>query len=332
MQSAGRIRASWAALPILSAVVFFDASALAESTNECAAGKDAPIRLTGGPTLERPTFKGCTRDAGCGASGSMCAWTFDAKGSDLPREKHAAYKKTLLVLPSGALIPAFDNEAPTGSTYSVKGCFRNPDAGVDSAVVLLTNRSLRSNALCLSNRPPKPPGTTSAPTVAPAAPAVAPPLPSDAGAQRALIISAFAQGLKGYMIRYPSAVADFYHNGTLSNLNESFKAFFKYGKYTGESMNFERGCVAMQGATRAAIEPVMTRPGILWEAHRLVVGNVAEHHAVALYKKGASMEMGIVLDPWIAQTNDMAKSVFAFAAWKSKMFHLVMLGRPRLED
>jgi hypothetical protein len=259
----------------------------------------------------------------------VCSWTFSASGSDLPRERHSAYKSTFIVLSSGALVPAFDNDAPAGSTYSVKGCFRSNDS-VRSAVVLRTNTGLRSKALCLAGAPPASQGAVVA-IVAPA-PAPVAVLPKDAEAQRVLILAAFSEGMKGYMIKYPSAVADFYRNGALSNLNESLKALFRYGTLTGESMNFERGCAALQGATRQAIEPVLSRPGILWEARRLAVGNGFEHHAVALFRKGTSMEAGYVIDPWVSQTSDSKKAVFTFAAWKSRVLHLSLLGAPRLED
>ncbi len=300
-------------------------TALAQSAGDCAHTAKAPSAQAGGPTLAQPVFKGCARDARCGATAQVCSWTFVASGNDLPREKHSAYKKTSIALSSGALVPAFDSDAPSGSTYSVKGCFRG---SVRSAVVLQNNGALRSNALCLLGTPPANPVAASAPK----APAPVADLPKDAKVQRALILAAYSEGIKGYMFKYPSAVANFYRNGTLSNLNESLKALFRYGTLTGESMDFERGCAALQGATRQAIEPVMTRPGILWEDHRLVVGRGFEHHAIAIFRKGTSMEAGYVLDPWLSQTSDVNKAVFTFAAWKARVLYLVAFGKPRLED
>lgn len=159
----------------------------------------------------------------------------------------------------------------------------------------------------------------------------------DVDARRQLdeITAAFAAGVSGYMHANPSGVASFYKGlsfaGTLSNLNESLKAAFGYGKALGEKDNFERGCVAMQGATMAAIASLVGRPDSLWVAERVVVGSVMEHHAVSLHRKGQSMQSGIMLDPWIYQSTVRNESVFTFPEWKSHMRTLALLSAPRVE-
>jgi hypothetical protein len=152
-----------------------------------------------------------------------------------------------------------------------------------------------------------------------------------ANEQYAAIIQAFEAGVGGYIQKYPSAVAEAYHNGTLSNLNESLKNLLGYGKGNGEGENFERGCVAMQGAAMAAVAPLVTQPDSLWVAERLMVGNGMEHHAVALHRKGRDLKSGFVLDAWIAQTNDPAKAVFTYDQWSGQMKGLALLGSPRVE-
>jgi hypothetical protein len=154
---------------------------------------------------------------------------------------------------------------------------------------------------------------------------------AQASEQHAAIIQAFEAGVGGYIQKYPSAVADAYHNGTLSNLNESLKNLIGYGKGNGEGENFERGCVAMQGAAMAAVAPLVSKPDSLWVTERLMVGNGMEHHAVALHRKGRDLKSGYVLDAWIAQTSAPAKAVFDYDAWCGQMKGLSLLGAPRVE-
>ena len=152
-----------------------------------------------------------------------------------------------------------------------------------------------------------------------------------AAQQYAEIVKAFSAGVGGHIQKYPSAVADAYHNGTVSNINETLKNLLGYGKANGEGENFERGCVAMQGAAMAAVAPLVSKPDSLWVAERVVVGNGMEHHAVSLHRKGQDLKSGVMLDAWIAQTSDPSRAVFSYDDWASQMSGLSMLGAPRVE-
>ncbi|MBI3073553.1 MAG: hypothetical protein HYY84_15690 [Deltaproteobacteria bacterium] len=300
---------------------------------ECERVKVAPAKQTGGPTLKNVAFGSCVAETLCGDAGRVCTWTFGATGKKLPSTKHDAYKRTFLVLAGGTSVAPYDNAAPNKGTYTVKGCFMQTSGAVESAVYLKNTDGKRSAAVCLKGSiegaTQSGGATTTPPPPVPPAPEA---LPNDADRQKWIILNAFTNGVKNYIIKYPSAVADYYSNGSLSNLNESFKALFQYGKALGEGENYERGCVAMQGATMSAINDTMKRPGILWTAKRLVVGNVFEHHAVALFLTGKTKESGFVIDPWVAQTHEITKAFFTWDEWLSKMWKLKVLKGPRFED
>lgn len=299
---------------------------------ECGRISVAPSKQTGGPTLTSATFGNCVKESLCGDAGRVCTWTFPATGAKLPASKHDAYKRTFLVLAGGTSVAPYDNAAPSRGTYTVRGCFMQTTGAVESAVYLKNTDGKRSNPICLKGAIE---GTTTG-SATPPPPAAPPPvvdaLPNDAEKQKWIVLNAFTNGVKNYIIKYPSAVADYYRNGSISNLNESFKALFQYGKALGEGEDYERGCVAMQGATMSAINDTMKRPGMLWTARRLVVGNVFEHHAVVLFLKGKQKESGFVLDPWVAQTHDITNAFFTWDAWSSKMWKLRVLKAARFED
>jgi|GEM_PF-3243471 len=138
-----------------------------------------------------------------------------------------------------------------------------------------------------------------------------------------------SQAVKSLHDKYPSAVADDYGNGTMTNIEDSFKLF--------AGGNLERGCLSHQQETLSALAPL--RPVL--EIKRLMIGKGMEHHAVIVYPKGADWKRaGVVLDGWPNQSHIPKKMAFTVDQWQSKFFALRYLvlnpilfqTGPRLED
>lgn len=117
--------------------------------------------------------------------------------------------------------------------------------------------------------------------------------------------------------RFPSAVADTYGNGTLTNIEDTVKWFG-----TGD---LERGCLSHQRLTYEAARRALD--GSSLEVAKVRIGTVLEHNAVVVYPKGTDWQRtGIVLDGWVRQKSALDKMVYTFPNW-------VRFGdRPRLVD
>ncbi|MCX5794628.1 MAG: hypothetical protein NTY77_03925 [Elusimicrobia bacterium] len=129
--------------------------------------------------------------------------------------------------------------------------------------------------------------------------------------------------------QHPSAVADAYGSGTMTNIEDSFKLF--------AGGNLERGCISHQSETIAALAGLRSA----LEVKKLMIGKGMEHHAVIVYPKGADWKRaGMVLDGWPNQSAVPKKMTFTIGQWQSKFFALrylmlnpiVFQTGPRLED
>lgn len=139
-----------------------------------------------------------------------------------------------------------------------------------------------------------------------------------------------SDGIKKLHTTYPSATADAYHNGTLTNIEDSFKWSFSGGKY-----GLNRGCRSHQDAvltaapkdSSIAYEPIMYGKGL-------------EHHAVVAFPKPPDevrndparyeqwwKSRGVVIDGWRRQTSDASKILYkSVGTWSPAIL------APRLED
>lgn len=132
--------------------------------------------------------------------------------------------------------------------------------------------------------------------------------------------------------RYPDAVADAYHNGAMTNLNQTFYAFYRKlaGDEQGKKADYKRGCLAHQAVTLSA---VLQKPMRDVEARRLMVGFGLEHHAVVLFPKGADWQKsGVVLDGWLDQESAAPDMTFPIGRWKTSFLPLRAIDGMRLED
>ncbi|MEK7390435.1 MAG: hypothetical protein AAB036_12155 [Elusimicrobiota bacterium] len=118
-------------------------------------------------------------------------------------------------------------------------------------------------------------------------------------------------------VRNPSAVADAYGNGVMTNIEDTLKLF-------GEGA-LERGCVSHQSVTFDAVKPAAKDSSL--QVKKIRIRTVFQHNAVIVFPKGSDWKQsGVVLDGWIRQKSDLDKMVYAFRKW-------VGFGdRPRLID
>lgn len=98
---------------------------------------------------------------------------------------------------------------------------------------------------------------------------------------------------------------------------------------SGGKAGYERGCVACQRETFKVVRDYLAdHPSLPWSVSRIMVGNVFEHHAVAVHPKGSDITKGEVWDPWIHQKPE----AFSFEDWSSHMWRLKFFGDPRSEE
>ncbi len=132
--------------------------------------------------------------------------------------------------------------------------------------------------------------------------------------------------------RFPDAVADAYHNGTMTNLDQSL--FAAYRAITkddvGKRADYKRGCVSHQETTLRAVRGLPT-PAL--EVKPLMVGStVLEHHAVIVFPKGSDWQnTGVVLDGWIHQQYESSQMTFTISAWKRRLALIRLISDARLE-
>lgn len=107
---------------------------------------------------------------------------------------------------------------------------------------------------------------------------------------------------------HPSAVADAYGNGTMTNIEDTMKLF--------GGGNLERGCISHQQTTFDAAAPWLR--GSSLEIKKVRIGTVLQHNAVVIYPAGKDWKQsGIVFDSWLKQKSDLGRSIYTFKQWVS---------------
>lgn len=108
--------------------------------------------------------------------------------------------------------------------------------------------------------------------------------------------------------QYPSATADAYGNGMMTNIEDTFR-LFGGGK-------LERGCISHQGTTFDAIKPLLEKSSLT--VKKIRVGLLMQHNAVIVYPTDKDWRRsGVILDAWLRQKSDLHKMVYTFRSWNS---------------
>lgn len=106
--------------------------------------------------------------------------------------------------------------------------------------------------------------------------------------------------------RYPSAVADAYGNGTMTNMEDTFKMF--------GGGNLERGCISHQSTVFSAAKPV-AGPSLSVRKIRYGLPPL-QHNAVVVFPAGSDwMYTSVVLDPWLRQKCSTDKMTYFYENW-----------------
>ena len=121
--------------------------------------------------------------------------------------------------------------------------------------------------------------------------------------------------------KYPSAVADAYGSGTMTNIEDTFKLF--------GGGRLERGCISHQGVTFDAVKGALGAKSSL-VVKKIRIGTVLQHNAVIIYPKPADVvaadadklaahwkRTGVIFDGWLRQKSDPAKMTYLFKDWIS---------------
>jgi hypothetical protein len=128
-------------------------------------------------------------------------------------------------------------------------------------------------------------------------------------------IAAAGGAVKTLHLKYPSAVADAYGSGTMTNIEDTFKLF--------GGGNLERGCLSHQAVTFGAVKPALANSSL--EVKKIRIGTVLPHNAVIVFPKGGDWKKaGVVFDGWLRQKSEPDKMTYLFRKW------IGFGGRPRL--
>jgi len=133
-------------------------------------------------------------------------------------------------------------------------------------------------------------------------------------------IQAASRAVEELHQKFPSAVADAYGNGTMTNIEDTFKLF------GGGSL--ERGCLSHQAATYDAVRPVLANGSL--EVHKVRINATVAfpHNAVVVVPKGKDYrKSGVVFDGWKRQKSAPDKMTYLFADWQGALDV-----KPRLVD
>ncbi len=107
--------------------------------------------------------------------------------------------------------------------------------------------------------------------------------------------------------RHPSAVADAYGNGTMTNMEDTAKLF--------GGGNLERGCISHQTATFDAVKPVLAGSSLSVSKIRYGLPPL-QHNAVVVFPHGTDwMYTGVVFDGWLRQKCAPEKMTYMYAPW-----------------
>jgi hypothetical protein len=106
--------------------------------------------------------------------------------------------------------------------------------------------------------------------------------------------------------RHPSATADAYGNGTMTNIEDSFKLF--------GGGNLERGCISHQQTTFNAVKGL---GGKSLSVKKIRYGLPPfQHNAVIVFPAGTDwMYTGVVFDAWLKQKSDPDRMTYLYEKW-----------------
>ncbi len=121
-------------------------------------------------------------------------------------------------------------------------------------------------------------------------------------------LEAGSKAIAALYAAHPSAVADAYGNGTMTNIEDTMKLF--------GGGNLERGCISHQQTTFDAAAPTLAKSSLIIKKIR--IGTVLQHNAVVIYPDGKDWKQsGIIFDSWLRQKSDLGRSIYTFKKWVS---------------
>lgn len=121
------------------------------------------------------------------------------------------------------------------------------------------------------------------------------------------LVQAASDAVARLHAKHPSATADAYGNGTLTNIEDTFKMF--------GGGNLERGCISHQSATFNALRPLLTKKSLTVSKIRYGLPPT-QHNAVIVYPNGTDWKYtGVVFDGWLKQKSDPDKMVYLYENW-----------------
>jgi hypothetical protein len=133
-------------------------------------------------------------------------------------------------------------------------------------------------------------------------------------------IPAASAAIRDLYAKHPSAVADAYGMGSMTNIEDTFKLF--------GGGNLERGCISHQTTTFEAVQPVLRNGSMV--IRKIRIGTVLQHNAVIVFPKPSDAvaadpdkltahwkRTGVIFDAWLRQKSDPAKMTYLFKKWIS---------------
>jgi hypothetical protein len=121
------------------------------------------------------------------------------------------------------------------------------------------------------------------------------------------LVGAASEAVRRLHQQYPSAVADAYGNGTMTNMEDTAKMF--------GGGNLERGCISHQSVTYDALKPLLVGKSLTVSKIRYGLPPL-QHNAVIVFPNGTDwMYTGVVFDGWLRQKSDPDKMTYLYAPW-----------------
>lgn len=137
-------------------------------------------------------------------------------------------------------------------------------------------------------------------------------------------IAAASKAVADLHAKYPSAVADAYGNGTMTNIEDTFKLF--------GGGNLERGCISHQTVTFDAVSSALRKSSLVVRKIREESTLAFPHNAVIVFPKPSAevaadpkqleaywRRTGVVFDGWKRQKSDSDKMTYLFKDWYRKL-------------